>query len=169
MYIYEHVYICGSLNMFGPWKVTLRRCGIIRGCMALLEEVWLCGSGFEGLCLTSAQYGGESLLVLCRSRCRMPAPSPVPWLHGLCHASCRDDNGLNLYIHKQIQCMPAYIFPHVHAHEHRISEKRLTWLICQAWSLQTMKGSLVLQRNVEATHAHAGFTKQVSSLVHCHC
>ena len=37
---------CGGLNMLGPGNGTVRRCGLVRVSVALLEEVCHCGSRF---------------------------------------------------------------------------------------------------------------------------
>ena len=62
---------------------TVRRCGLIGGSVALLEEVWPCwrkyvavGVGFEFLCSRSTQCG-ETLLV---AACRRESSSTWLWI-----------------------------------------------------------------------------------------
>jgi hypothetical protein len=43
----------GALNMFGPMSGTIRRSGLVRAGMALLEEVCHCGLSLDTLLLVS--------------------------------------------------------------------------------------------------------------------
>jgi hypothetical protein len=52
--------MCGGLNMLGPGGDTIRRCGIVRVGMALLEEVCHCGGGQWD---PSSSHMGASLLL----------------------------------------------------------------------------------------------------------
>jgi len=85
---------CGDLYMLGPGNGTTRRCGLVGVGVALLEEVCHCGDGLlrpSPSCLRTV----HSWLPLDED-IELSAPSPAPCLPGCCHASCYDDNELNL-------------------------------------------------------------------------
>ena len=75
-HIYKHIHTqththshtqCVGLNMLGPGSGTIRRCGLVRVGVALLEEVCGVGFGFQKLCALSSTC---TLLPL--SRCFTP-------------------------------------------------------------------------------------------------
>jgi hypothetical protein len=85
---------------------TIRRCGLVKVGVALLEEVCHCGGGFWGLiCLSCAQHGiavsswqpeeDYPLLLPVDQDVELLAP-PTPCLPAHCHASHHDNSGLNL-------------------------------------------------------------------------
>jgi len=62
------------------------------GGVALLEEVCHCRHGLPD---PLPNHAGASLLFAFEEDVELSA-APVPQLPGCCHASCYDDNGLNL-------------------------------------------------------------------------
>jgi len=103
--------LCISWVCVGPGSCTGRRCGLIGGGVALLEEVWPCCRrcvivGFETFFLST----WETVFSLLPSDwdVELSAPSLAPCLSGCCHASCFDDNGRNLRTYKPapIKCCP---------------------------------------------------------------
>jgi hypothetical protein len=76
------------------------------GGVALLEEVCHRGGGILGS-VPSCLEVSLSWLPLDQD-VELPAPSPVPCQPGCCHASCHDDNELNLWNYKSapIKCCP---------------------------------------------------------------
>ena len=93
------------------WILDSQGVALVGG-VALFEEVCHCGGGLWGLiCSSHTQCGTQSPYTACRSRCRTLAPSPAPCLPALCHVSCHDDNGLNLWTHKPapIKCFLLWV------------------------------------------------------------
>jgi hypothetical protein len=81
--------------MLGLGNGTISRCGLLRGGVALLEDICHCGGGHGDpppSCLTDSVFSWFPL----EQDAELSAPSPAPFLPGYCHASCHDDNGLNL-------------------------------------------------------------------------
>ena len=83
--------------MLGPWGVALL------GGMALLEWVWPCWrkcvtveAGFEVSRFQALSSKARSLLQLPVDQDVELSAPPAPRLPGPCHASCHDDNELNL-------------------------------------------------------------------------
>jgi hypothetical protein len=72
---------------------TIRKCGLIEGGVALLEEVCHCGVGFEVLCLSPAQ-GRRVFRWPSDQDVKLSVPSPAPCQPARCYVSCHDDNGL---------------------------------------------------------------------------
>jgi hypothetical protein len=111
---------CSTLNRYGPhrfmcwdaWPIsfgTIRRYGLVGVGMALLEKVCHCGghtsrSPMIKLCPV---WKTVSLLPMDQDA-ELPAPSSIPYLPSCCHASHRDNNGLNLWNCKSapIKCLP---------------------------------------------------------------
>jgi hypothetical protein len=79
--------------MLGAGIGTIRRCGLVEVGVTLLEEVCYCGVGFETLFLATLQTVCPWLPF---SEDADPLSPPAPCLPAHCHASCDDDNGLNL-------------------------------------------------------------------------
>jgi hypothetical protein len=79
---------------------TIKRCGLVGGGVALLEEVCQFGGG---LWVSSPSFLEAHLLVAFISRCRTLRTSCIVPVWMLT-SSCLDDNGLNLWT-----CNPALI------------------------------------------------------------
>ena len=80
--------------MNGPQGVesTIRRCGLVEIGIALLEEVWSLWLWSLRSPMLKLHPLWHSFLLLCVEQdVELSAPAP-----GLCHASCHDNNGLNL-------------------------------------------------------------------------
>ena len=75
-------YRCGGLNMFGQGSGTVRRCGLVGGSLSLWRWALRSSSKFP-----ESQTLDEDV--------ELSAP-PAPHLSESCHASCYDDDGLNL-------------------------------------------------------------------------
>jgi hypothetical protein len=69
------------------------RCGFVGVGVALLEEVCHCGGGLDTLLL--AMWESVCSWFPLDEDVELSAP-PMPCLPGCYHASCLDDNGLNL-------------------------------------------------------------------------
>jgi hypothetical protein len=86
---------------------TIRRCGLVGIGVAFLDVLCHCVGGFGTLLVlkfcpiwktvSSWLPAVDSLfLAIFESRYRTLSAPPAPHLPGCCHASCHDDNGLNL-------------------------------------------------------------------------
>ena len=85
------------LNAWPMGSCTIRRTGVVGVGVALLEEV-NGGLRFPLLCLGSAQCNADDsgLLLPEDQDVELLASSPIACLPAGCHASCYDNNALNL-------------------------------------------------------------------------
>ena len=90
-----------DLNTYGPHRLTclnarpigsgtIRRCGLVGGSVSL----W--GRALRYPMLKLHPEWNSFLLMPADQDVELSAPSPAPCLPAHCHASCHDDNGLNL-------------------------------------------------------------------------
>jgi hypothetical protein len=98
-----HRLVC--LNMLGPGSGSIRTCGLVG------ESVSLWGWVLRTSSLLAAWKPVFSWLSS-EQDVELSAP-PAPFLPGCCHASCHDDNGLNLRTSKPapIKSCPLYELP----------------------------------------------------------
>ena len=96
---------CGGLNMLGQGSSSIRRCGLVRGDVALLEEVYHCRCGLWDPPLSCLRTFSSWLPF--DEDVELTAP-PAAFQPGCCCASCHDDNGLKLWNYKPapIKCCP---------------------------------------------------------------
>jgi len=91
-----------GLNKFGPQRLIwmlgiIRRCGLVGVSVTLLEEVSHCVGGLWGLLVVKFHLVWNSPLLLPVDQdAELSVLSPAPCLPRCCHASCHDDNGLNI-------------------------------------------------------------------------
>jgi len=104
-----HRLVC--LNAWSIGSGTMRMGDLIGVGVALLEEGCHCGGGLRDLIYGKALLSvAQSPSAACGSRHRkLLAPSPAPCLSAHCHASCHDDNGLNLYNCKPVSIKCCYV------------------------------------------------------------
>jgi hypothetical protein len=94
----QYLYVCGGMNMLGPGSGTVRKCGLVGISGALWE---ICPWGWA-LRPSSLLPGRESSRLSSDLDVELSVPVPCPL--GLCHASCHEYKGLNLW-----KCKPVSI------------------------------------------------------------
>ena len=80
---------CGGLNAIGPQKLTgrgtIRKCGFVGVCIALLEQVCHCKGVSEVSCAQAIPCDTVHFLLLEDQDVDVSAPSPTPCLPTCCH------------------------------------------------------------------------------------
>jgi hypothetical protein len=85
------------LNAWPIASGTIKRNGLVGVGVALLEEVGRYGAGFWVSYTQTTPSVAHNVLHLADKDVELSAPPPTaPCLPSCCHASCLDDNGLNL-------------------------------------------------------------------------
>jgi hypothetical protein len=97
IYIYEYEYILEYIYILEVWPCW-SRCGVVGRSVSVCH----CGGGLRELPPSCLRIPVSSCLPS-EQDVELSAP-PAPCLAGCCHASCFDDNGLNLW-----NCKPAPI------------------------------------------------------------